>query len=175
MNDINLLPQELKPSKSVLKLSENLKKMALLSVLVLLISVTLSLGAYLFYGQRVSSSLANQEKLKTEIKAMEKTEQRIVLVKDRLSKINLISANPRANDEVVTLDFVSKLFPDGTLVEGFELDDGKANIAISSERLSEIATYLASVISSGKFKQVNLVSLLYSPLKGYVVDLSFPE
>jgi hypothetical protein len=175
MNEINLLPQEMKPSGLIIKLSANLKKAAFLGVLILLISVSLSLGTYIFFSQRVSASLSNQEELKNQIKALERTEQRLVLVKDRLEKINFLNRQPRANDEVEKLNFVTGLFPQDTFVERIDLEKNNAKIAISSTNLDNIATYLASVISSGKYVQINLVSLEFNPLQGYIVELAFPE
>jgi hypothetical protein len=175
MKDINLLPEELKPSSSVIKLSANLKKIALLGVVILFISLTLSLGAYLFFSQRVSSTLTEQENIKVQIKTMEKTEQRLVLVKDRLGKIGSVYRSPRANDEVEKLNTVSSLFPENTFVEEVDLNENNANVAISSATLDNVTIYLASVISSGNYTKVNLESLEFDPEKGYVVELSFPE
>lgn len=174
MSDINLLPEELKPSGSVLKISAKLNKIALLGVVVLLISIIISLGAYLLLGQRLSASLVKQEDLKVQIKALEKTEQRLVLVKDRLTKISSVSSKPRANDEVEKLSFVSGLFPEGSIVERLELDKNDARISISADNLRTIASYLASVISSGEYTKINLVSLEFNPKEGYIVELSFP-
>jgi hypothetical protein len=175
MSEINLLPQELKPSGSILKLSKNLKNIALLAVVVLLLFVTLSLGAYFILDNRTSASAANQEGLKQQIRALQQTEQRLVLIKDRLGKINSISKGPRANDEVERLNIVSTLFPENTYVEAVELDVNNAAVAISSDTLDNIAAYLASVVSSGEYIQINLAFLEYDPKQGYVVGLVFPE
>ena len=175
MSEINLLPQELKPSGTILRLSKNLKNIALLAVVILFLSVTLSLGAYFILDNRISTSASNQEDLKQQIKALQQTEQRLVLIKDRLEKINSISKKPRANDEVERLNIVSALFPENTYVKAVELDVNNAAVAISSERLDNIATYLASVVSSGEYVQINLAFLEYDSKQGYVVGLVFPE
>jgi hypothetical protein len=175
MSEINLLPQELRPRGSILKLSKNLKNIALLALVTLLLFVTLSLGAYFILDNRTSASTTNQEDLKQQIKALQQTEQRLVLIKDRLGKINSISKEPRANDEVERLNIVSTLFPENTYVEAVELDVKNAAVVISSDTLDNIAAYLASVVSSGEYVQINLAFLEYDPKQGYVVGLVFPE
>lgn len=175
MSEINLLPQELKPRGSILKLSKNLKNIALLALVTLLLFVTLSLGAYFILDNRTSASTTNQEDLKQQIKALQQTEQRLVLIKDRLGKINSISKGPRANDEVERLNIVSTLFPENTYVEAVELGVKNAAVVISSDTLDNIAAYLASVVSSGEYVQINLAFLEYDPKQGYVVGLVFPE
>ncbi len=175
MSEINLLPQEFKPGSTVIKLSTNIKKIALLGVVIFLISVISYFTSFLFLNQRISVSLSNQEKLKNQIKALEKTEQRLVLVKDRLDKISSINRNPRANDEVGRLNIVSALFPENTFVEEIELDEHNAAVAISSDNLDKVASYLASVISSGEYVKVNLDFLQFDPKNGYIIGLAFPE
>lgn len=175
MEEINLLPQELKPNGSILKIAKNLKSIALLGVVVVFLSVIFSFGAFFFLDNKVTTSINKQENLKQQIKALEKTEQRIVLLKDRLGKLNSISKKPRANDEVERLNIVSELYPENTYVEFVELDKNYAGVTISSEKLDNIASYLASVVSSGKYVQINLSFLEYDPKKGYIVGLIFPE
>ena len=159
MNEINLLPEELKPSGNVLKISSTLKKIALLSVSVFIVSIVLYFGASIFLDQKISESLSNQESIKNQIKALEKTEHRLVLVKDRLDKIASIGKNPRANDELVRLNNLFDLFPENTYVEEVKLNEHSAAVAVSSDNLDNVASYLASVVSSGKYDRVNLAFL----------------
>lgn len=175
MNEINLLPQELKPDRRVMGLANNLKKISFLGAFIFLLAVTLALATYLLFQQRTTSSLANQEKLKNQIEAMEETEQRLVLVKDRLTKISSIRQKGDSNDEVVKLVDVSSLFPEGVKMSLVELAPDNAVIAVSSENLSQITSYLAAVISNGNFERINLVSLEFNPDTGYSVALDFPE
>ncbi len=175
MNEINLLPQELKANSKVVALASSLKKISLLFSLILLFATVLSLGTFILFQQRVNTTLSNQENLKSQIKALENTEQRLVLVKDRLKKINTITRQPRANDEVSRLDKVTKFFPENVEVKSVLLEEDKANLAVSSDNLTLITQYLASVISSGDFDKITLLSLEFKPDSGYVVELSFLE
>ena len=175
MNDINLLPEELKPSRSVIKFSSGLNKIALLGVTTLLIVLVLAVSVYFFFSYMLSTSYKNQESLHGQIKAMEKTEQRLVLLKDRMAKIAVVYKEPKANDEVERLDSLTPMFPQGILVEGVSMEENDLKVAVSSPVLDNISKYIASVVTSGKFKKINLVSLAFDPGKGYVVELSFPE
>jgi len=175
MSEINLLPPELKPNSRVVAFAGTLKKISLLLSIILLLAIVLSLGTYLLFQQRLNTALSNQEKLKVQIKALENTEQRLVLIKDRLTKISTITHQARANEEVTKLDEISKLFPENTHVKTVLLEEDKVNLAVSSDDLTIITQYLASVISSGKFEKINLISLEFHPDTGYLVELSFPE
>lgn len=175
MADINLLPQELKPSGTILKISARLKAFALLGVIFFMISAALYFSALFFLNYRITSSQEEQESLKTQIKALEKTEQRLVLVKDRLTKISTVSKKPKVNDELERLMAVSDLFPTNTNLVEVELTENNAGVVISSDNLDGVANYLASVVASGKFVKVNLKQLKFDSDSGYSISLAFPE
>ena len=87
MANINLLPTELKPKGQILKASKLLKKVSLVALLVFIVFAVLVFGSLIFLSTSIKSSQSNQEDLKSKVKALEQTEQRLVLVKDRLKKI----------------------------------------------------------------------------------------
>jgi len=175
MSEINLLPQELKPDVKVLKLSKSLRNLALVAIILFVFSLVLFFVSSYFIDYRISVVSAKQKDLESQIKAMEKTEQRLVLIKDRLNKIGTIVENPRANDEVIRLSSVTSLFPDNTFVEEIELEKNNAVVAILAENLDTVASYLATVISSGNFSKINLAYLKFDPEEGYKIGISFPE
>ncbi len=174
MGEINLLPEELKPKSSYIKLSSFLKKFALLGVIILLFFLSASLGVGIFLDKRISVSLKNQESLKNKIKALEKTEQRIVLVKDRLEKIKSLKSKSNANDELDRLNVLSKLFPEGTNVKEVNINVDELSISVLADNLDDIALYLANVITSKEFNKVILKSLEFNLKEGYSVKLVFP-
>ena len=81
---INLLPTDLSPKGPVIKLAKSLKNIAIAGFVVFIISLVSLIVFLLFISTNLSSSTARQEQLKTSIKSLEQTEQRLVMVKDRL-------------------------------------------------------------------------------------------
>lgn len=175
MSEINLLPQELKPSNVAVKFSTKLKKFAILFTVLAILVLVFYLGFDFVLKKRISDSLSSQKSLETQIKALEKTEQRLVLVKDRLDKINAVSQKPNANDEFARFNEVLTLFPEEVRIDEVEMNESRLDLKVDSDNLDNVASYLASVISSGKFMRVNLIFLSFNPNQGYSVGLSFPE
>jgi hypothetical protein len=97
------------------------------------------------------------------------------LIKDRLDKINSVNKNPKANDEVERLNLLSDYFSDNIKLGEISLNENQLVAKVTSDNLDNVATYLASVISSGKYVKIRLSYLNFDPKTGYGVGLVFPE
>ena len=86
MPDVNLLPTQLPQDRGKLKIAENLKKISLVTGILFAMASVLGIILIIFLSSEVRTSLTRQQDLKQKISALEATEQRLFLIKDRIDK-----------------------------------------------------------------------------------------
>lgn len=169
---VNLLPQELRPKGYLVKLSKTIKKFALLATVVMLVTASVVLASYLLLKYQISSSIKKQNELKGNIKALEQTEQKIILIRDRLDKIGEIESTENIKGGVGILDDVLRTVQENVFFKEVELKPANAQIVIVAGNSLELTRFLSNLMSQVNLVRIDLVSLEYSPTKGYEMKLS---
>jgi hypothetical protein len=100
MSRINLLPIDLSPESSKARLSNILKKITVVGFILLIVSVLMAIAIFLINYVEMQNLSQRQNQLKKSIEALEKTEQSLVLVKDRLTKIKKVLGKETATDSI---------------------------------------------------------------------------
>lgn len=172
MQNINLIPQEYKPRAPVLKFAKSLQKIAFTALAVFFVVAVAVVGIMFLLSDRVSNTLSAQEELKKEIKALEQTEQRLVLIKDRLEKSETVLALDNASEEVEILREVIGILNDETEIIETDLDRDRAVIVLSTNKSSNITDMLSSVKGHGNYGSIVFESLRFSDESGYEYVLS---
>jgi len=171
MRDINLLPQELKPKGYAIKLSRSLRKIGVVFLVVFLIVSIFAAGSFAILSIRIRDSNNRQSKLKTEIRAQEQTEQKLILVQDRISKVTSILSSGDSREEVGVLKDVISILPPEMAITKVNLTDSKAEITVFATSSLYLTRFLAQVINSN-YQNIELVSFSYrDALGGYEVEL----
>lgn len=172
MAQINLLPEELKPKKYVLKASKSLNKVATGFMVLFLIVITIVIGGYLVLSSQVTSAKNKHDQLSTEIKALSESEQRMVLVKDRIDKINEVLSKDSTNEELNVMDNVVRLAGSELSVDEVNLDLDNVDFIVSTDTSAKMTKFLAGLITSDDYKSMELLSLSYAPQTGYKINLN---
>jgi len=173
MARINLLPQELKPKGYVLKLSKTLNKLALISIAILLAAAFVFLGSFIFFSQQTKASLGRQESLKSEIRALEATEQKLILVKDRIQKIGKVLNVENTTEELGVLKQIVEILPEGVSFNSVGISDSSVELEVTAPNLLSIGQFFLSIINSQGFQKVTVTGFSYKLETGYVVGLIF--
>lgn len=171
MPAINLLPKDLTPKEGVVKVSDLIKKIVTIGFTGLLISLLAFIGLYYYINEKIKEAQVRQEAIMIEISALEQTEVRLVLVKDRIQKSESILSIDTAEDEAVSLSSLLEILPVGSEIGSTVLSQSETTLVIdlpSSKTLSEL---LARLMSSGIYSTITITSLGYNQLTGYSVAL----
>ena len=175
MANINLLPTELRPKGQILKASKILKKISLVALLVFIVFGVLVFGSLMFLSSSVKTSQADQNELKARVRALEQTEQGLVLVKDRLKKITKVTSLPNALDETRILGDVASVFEEGIVFKKAHAVADKINIVVVLNSSSDLAKFITSLVNSQKYKTIKIIKLDFSAARGYEVEFSLKE
>lgn len=173
MLDINLLPQEFKPKAYIVQLAKTLNKFTLVAVSVFLVVAILFISLYFFFLQKNRTLAVEQEKLISEIKALQASEQRLVLVKDRVGKVEKVLAKVSTEFQIpIVTETISDL-PENLNIDSLSIEGKTIKMQIKSLSLVELGRFLEKVVSSGNFKSIKFDSFRFDPKSGYSIALIF--
>lgn len=168
---INLLPKELTQKGPVVVLARKLKKVAIAALILFLISAVGLIGFFLFLSFQLRASVQRQEELKVSIKSLEQTEQRLILVKDRVEKAGKVLAIESASEEVEGLKGLVLSLPVEVSLAGASLSKEAIGVTIEAVNSASLVQFFASLTVSPNFDQIVLKSLNFNPDSGYTVSL----
>jgi Tfp pilus assembly protein PilN len=175
MISINLLPKEVRPKGYVLKVKKSLKKAIIALFIVFLISASIVMGALIVLSNKTKESSEEHERLKKEIIALEQTEQRLFLVRDRLEKISKVLETGNASDEVIIMEDVVDTLPVGVVFKGAHLKKKSADITVLTNKSSDITEFIQTLIGSQKYRVIRLLSMDFDPEYGYTFSVSLAK
>jgi hypothetical protein len=172
MANFNLLPPELTPKASYIKLSATLKKIAIVSYSVFLILTLTIFAIFYMVSQKVAENSKKESELLTSIEALKETEQRLILTQDRLTIASDILSLPNSSTQIAEVKgFVNELPANVVFISGNILTDGiNVNLALASS--DDLTNLLSMMYSSGKFKQITMTSFSYSSGGSYGLGLA---
>jgi hypothetical protein len=170
--NLNLLPPELAVSKSLGTVLKTIRALSVIAVAAFLVSVT-GIVIYFVVGTINLNSLnANINQLKSQVTAQEASEQQIILLKDRIAKIEQAKAAPSALSTATKVDSFLANISAGSVINQFDADPAKADITLNLKSNADLTEFIQGVSSSTLFGSIDLSSFGFNPATGYLVGLS---
>lgn len=175
MGRINLLPDSFKIKPSTVKTSELLKKIYIVLFVLIFISVATSIGLFYMYNSKIKDAETRKQSVITQIKALEETEQRLILVKDRLEKVEQISKASSAEKELKGFDFLVNDIDLYVVIERVVAENNSLTLNIKSNSTVETFDFLDSVEDSGEFSSIAIKSMRFNSGTGFETDMSLKK
>jgi Tfp pilus assembly protein PilN len=171
-NEINLLPTELKTGKGTIRASRLMTRLALGTAAVFLVSCVIGVGVLVYLGQSASRVHESSENLKNEIRSRESTEQSLVLIKDRLQKLQSVLGSRSAYNTLKKYnDIVASLPPSASLTQVEQSTNG-SRITINFTSIADLSAFMDTLGDTDKYNLVRIESLTYATTIGYELVLA---
>lgn len=170
MANINLLPSDFGPKGSVLKIAGVLKKLIVSLFFILLVLGSLVFGYVMFLKVELKKSQLAQENLKSSIKILEQTEQKLYLLKDRISKIKSVFAMENLGSDIPFVDNILSQCTDISFSD-IRVLPKKIVISLATPRNASLGSFFDNLNQDVNFESVKVNSITFSPTAGYLVDL----
>lgn len=166
---LNLLPPEHVTSGALGKILKTARALNVVLLVTFLI-FALGLGAYfIFTTSQLRSISASENQLKAQITTLETSEQQIVLLKDRLSKVKTVQGLSTSSKNLAKIDpFVTSLGGETNLSE-LAIDPQKVDLSILFKSNASLSAFLKSMLGTKDFSSVSLTTFGYNPANGYLV------
>lgn len=175
---INLIPSELTVTPSAVKLTRILNKISTIGVIMLIFAVLVLISTLVYFDFKYKAITADVDSLKSKILVLEKSEQKLVLAKDRISKIMTIQKIDSVDTEIENFRDFQNIIPSvasGSALTEVNIDPIKTVASMKFENSDTLRTTLSSISKLSKYKKVVLSSLGYSTNGGFIVDLLFND
>ncbi len=169
---LNLLPPELAVDKnlsSALKMLRSLGIIGIAGFFIFIIGMVAVFVVSSFTLKNLTNSIADS---KSQIAALETSEQQIVLLKDRIKKIGIVQNLPTSLKNLVAIDpFLSNLSIESSVNE-LNVDSNKISLLLNFKSNDDLSKFLNDLSGSAVFKSVVLSSFSLSPTNGYSVGVN---
>ena len=170
---INLLPTDLAPSSPVHKMADVMKRVGI-GATVAFILFLLASGVYLIIiSTQLRSSNTAQEQLISSIQSLEQTEQRVVLVKDRLQKAKTILGEKTAKTSLGDFETFQQGLPDAVVLTEVEISPDRSEATLLTSSSASLVQVMGTLFALDLYDKVQLKSFGFTPISGYLVTLEF--
>lgn len=173
MASFNLLPDYLAPKGKYVKAANLIKRITLIGTVVLVIGIVAMLSAFYLISGQLKSSLAREEELKAVIKSLEDTERKIVLIRDRIGKVEGILAAPNASQQLTGFDEIVAYMPSEVGLVGANLTEVDTTTSLTAANSSSISEFFSRLVTSSSFRQIDLTNFNFRQDQGFTMDLTF--
>ncbi|HLD92081.1 MAG TPA: hypothetical protein VI795_01655 [Patescibacteria group bacterium] len=172
---INLIPEDLTVPVSTVKLTKLINKISVFAVILLILTSLGMISAFVYFSFNLKNIDSSNLSLKAEVASLEKTEQQLILTKDRISKISLVKSLDSANNNFKNyLEFktITTNYPDLKLGETVINSKGM-EISITTTNTSSFVDFLKGIKEFDKYPEVSISSLSLNPKSGLLLSLTY--
>ncbi|KKR26631.1 MAG: hypothetical protein UT58_C0009G0011 [Microgenomates group bacterium GW2011_GWC1_39_7b] len=129
----------------------------------------LGLAAFFAFSSIQLQSISSEvDEIKSLIVSQEKTEQAVVLLKDRLAKIGMARGVVSSIKIFSRIEpFLINIGPNSNLSE-LSIDPQKLDLSVVFRSNSDLSAFLKNISDSEVFKFVTLTTFGYNPASGYL-------
>lgn len=173
--NINLIPTEMAVPARAVKLAKTISKISIIGSVVLFLSI-LVFGSYFTYLTLENKKVAeNVERLKESVVELSQNEQKLILAKDRLSKINVVKKVDSSNQH---LENYRAFLNDILSIGSFQITE--ANLSTKGIELNlivndstSLSTILKALEAINGYDRVVVSSLTFNQGSGFIANLLF--
>ena len=162
------------PARSV-KLVRIINKVSILGVILLILSSVSAIILFLLFSNELKKVDNSVTSLKNEISSLEKSEQKLYLVKDKLGKIAYVKSLSSAEDDLIQFKDLNESLSFASDSGFTQVDIGSKKTEVSllssnSDALSEVLNTLANLTN---YRKIILSSLGFNPSSGFISSFIF--
>lgn len=169
--NLNLLPDNLQVGKSVGAAVKTIKAVNVILIVILIISTLGLVGYFVFQKITYNNLQTNVAQLKSQIKAQEQSETKLILLKDRLNKISSVESNANAtknmNNLASLLNGTSQTFE----VSSANISSSKIALSLKIYSNDDLTSFINNIKTSNLFGSANLSTFNYGS-SGYSLDMT---
>jgi len=169
---INLIPIEMAVPARAVRIEKVLNKLILITFIVLISAFIITASFFYYYSNENSKLNKNIESSKLKISDLEKSEQKLILTKDRLSKIGLVQKTKSVNNEVKRYQKFSSTVSasEGSSIITADLTTKGSEISVLTHNSVSLAKILSPLYTLLEYSKVILTSLEYNPITGFSLN-----
>ena len=168
---LNLLPPEHEASSNLNRSLKAVKALGVIGIAAFLI-FGIGLGVFFILSTiSLNSVEANVTKLSGQVAAMQKSEQQIILVEDRIKKITSIRGLPNALTNLAAINPYLANLSQTSSVNQLTIDSTSVALSLNLKTYADLTAFIESLQSSKNFGSVALESFSLNTKLGYSLEV----
>lgn len=168
---INLLPPDLTPKKSILKLANIFTKVSYTFVAILLVLIITIAGIFIINSTKLKKLEAEKTVLTQSIKEHEQTEQQVFLAKDRMAKIKEIWKVNSVSNSIEAFKKVLLLTDSNISIRSSDFSSSKSEITLEATSADSVSKFMGSLVTSDIYGSIILKNFSFNPNFGYRISI----
>jgi len=169
--EVNLLPREMAPSKGAQKASLFLRKIVLALTGASLVIIIAGGGFYFFLFSSLSRMKLEEESLTGNIQSLQSTEASLVLLKDRLTKIQGVLGARVPESYFEKQSSILANAPEEITFGSSEVDANRSVLDIKTPKSQSLVSLMSILVGRDDLTSLILNEMSFSPFSGYQVKL----
>lgn len=170
--NLNLLPPELTVSKSLGNLLKTLRAINVIAIAAFLIFGAGMAAFFVISSISLTGIKNNIASLEAQVKTQAQSEQRMVLLKDRIAKITSAKKVPNSVPNLASVPPLLAGLSPGTTITQLQINATNVELAVNITSNTDLSAFLSTVKGSTFFKTVNLTAFSLGPTTGYSVEIA---
>lgn len=171
---INLISSEMTVSVKTVALSKTLNKISIFSTILLIVLIMAVISGIIFYNIEYKKVSNNINILKEKIVKLEKSEQKLILIKDRISKIAIIKKSDSVDNELASFQNFQNVITDGSAfaITEVSITPQKTETSLLINNSESLFNIFKKIVALPKYNKIILSSLGFTS-SGYLISLVF--
>ncbi|MCX6704207.1 MAG: hypothetical protein NTZ07_02055 [Candidatus Woesebacteria bacterium] len=169
---LNLLPQELAVSKGLSSFLKTTKALGVIGIAAFFIFGIGVAAFFIFSTISLNGINANITKLSDQVSSQQKSEQQIILIKDRVTKVASVQALPNTLPNQTAVEPILAGISAASSINQISIDPASVTLSLVLKSNSDLSAFLESFQSIKVFKSVKMTSFNLSPVNGYSVEIN---
>lgn len=174
---INLIPTEMAVPTRALNLAATLNKISVFGAVAVILAALSLIAGLVYYNLQYKKSASNVESLKNKIVQLQKNEQKLILAKDKLSKISYIRSLDSVDAELTNYKAFQNLVmaDSNSNISEVSIGPNKIETTVTLKDTLALTNVLSTITTLPNYKKIVLSSLAYSSATGYLINLVFNQ
>jgi hypothetical protein len=169
---LNLLPPELAVSKNLSQLLKALKAMGVIGVAAFL-AFGIGIGVYIIFSTISLNGIeANITKLKAQVSSQQKSEQTIILLKDRIAKTASVQSMPNSLLNLHAIEPFLLTLSGSALVNQMSIGPESVVLSVTIKTNSDLSKFIKAFQVTDVFKSAKITSFNLNQMTGYSVEIT---
>lgn len=172
MPEINLLPTNVVVDKNTAKNVQLLTRIAIVFGVIILIEAIVGVSLLFIFNSNLNKAKAENETTLAAVKQLESVELNLVLVKDRLSKIQPILDSRAIYTALERYNSIVTGLPANSTFDGLQITSDANNLTISSPDSDSLASIVRSLSNSDLYTTSIIDNLDFNSSDGFVLTIT---
>lgn len=173
-DNLNLLPQNLQVSKSLSSTLKTIKSLGVILTFMFVIFTLALVGFFIYSKITLDGVNSNIAMLTGRVKAQESSEQQLILLKDRLGKIEKARSSPNAISKVLGMNSLFEDVSTNIKFTDVSISPVKMDMSLNIYSNDDLTMFLQNLRNTKLFNQVELSSFNFSN-SGYTMGVNLSQ